>query len=268
MNKLKLTLFLVLFCGFIIAQNDTNRVSPPNPDNTNQDPQKQPEPSTDTQNPPGNKPSTPTTTVTTSQPSQTVTTTQPTETVTPVPKKEEPNRKRPKAYNDYINNGKRPEDTKPFMDNVYYGCNLQLGYYGTSYGSALYYDISPHAGYKFTEVLSAGVQIIYNNTTYTSGSQKISYNIFGIGAFGRVLVLNRLFLQVEYDLLSIPANYRNNAVVSRNVSDEKMAGLGYKSPLGDKLSYFLVLMYDFQPGPYSPYLYNPLVYRAGLAWNF
>jgi hypothetical protein len=245
MNKLKFTLILLLFCGFIKAQTDTNRVSPPTPDNT--------------QDPNGNPPATPT---------PTVTNTQPTNTVTPTPKKEEPNRKRPKSYNDYVNKGKQPTDVKPFMEHVYYGCNLQLGYYGTSYGSALYYDISPHACYKFTDVLSGGVQVIYNNTTYTSGTQKMNYNIFGIGGFGRALVLNRLFLQVEYDLLSIPANYRNNAVVSRNVSDEKMAGIGYKSPLGDKLSYFFVLMYDFQPGPYSPYLYNPLVYRAGLSWNF
>ena len=235
----------MLFCGLLKAQTDTARISPPKPDNT-QDTQKQPEP-------------TPTNTVATEP------IVVPTPTVAP---KEEPSRKRPKGYNDYVNKGKRPADATPFTDNIYYGCNLQLGYYGTSYGNVLYYDISPHVGYKFNEVLSAGIQVIYNNQSYTSGTQHFNYNIFGTGGFGRVLVLNRFFLQVEYDILSIPATFLGNSILTRALSDEKMAGIGYKSPLGDKLSYFFVLLYDIQPGPNSPYLYNPLVYRAGISWNF
>lgn len=232
MNKVKFTLILLLFCAAIVAQNDTTRVNPPAPDNETQ---KEPEP------PPA-----------------------PTPTVTP----DKPNRKRPKGYDDYINKGKRPQDLKPFTDNIYYGCNIQLGFYGTSMGNALYYDLSPHVGYKFNEFLSAGVQVIYNNTSYTSGAKRFNYNIFGIGAFGRVLILDRFFLQAEFDALSVPANYVGNAISSRQISDEKLVGLGYKSPLGDKLGYFFVLLYDINPTIYSPYFYNPLVYRAGLSWNF
>jgi len=233
MNKLLFSLILALFCVPAHAQNDTTRVSPPNADSVSQ---KQAE-------------------------------VEPIPTPTITPQNEKPNRKRPKGYNDYVNKGKRPSDIKPFMENVYYGCNIQLGFYGTAYGNALYYDLSPHAGYKFTEVLSAGVQVIYNNTSY-SGVNRINYNIFGIGVFGRALVFDRLFLQVEYDALSIPANWLNNTIVSRQISDEKMVGLGYKSPLGDKLGYFFVLLYDIQPAYYSPYFYSPLIYRAGLSWNF
>jgi hypothetical protein len=167
-----------------------------------------------------------------------------------------------------VNKGKRPtKDVSPIMDDVYYGCNLQLGFYSANGGNILYYDISPHVGYKFTQVLSAGVQLIYNNQRYSSGLAHINYDIFGLGVFGRALILDRFFLQAEIDALSIPSYYRGSSS-GRMASDEKMAGIGYKSPLGDKLSYFFVLLYDFQPGANSPYLYNPLVYRAGLSWNF
>lgn len=236
MNKVLLTILFLAFCALAtVGQTDTARVNPPKSDSS-QAVQKEPEPAP--------APSTPSS------------------TTTPGGKKN----KRPKSYDDYINKGKRPGDVKPFTENIYYGCNLQLGFYQSGYANVVYYDISPHAGYKFNEFLSAGIQIIYNNQSYSTGTQRINYSIFGAGAFGRVLILDRFFLQAEIDVLSIPAAYRGNLITRRVSSEEKMAGFGYKSPLSDKLSYFFVLMYNFQPGPYSPY--NLLVYRAGLSWNF
>jgi len=236
MNKVLLSFIPLLFYFFAHSQTDTTRIIPPKPDSLNnveKQPEVKPEPAA-------------------------------TKTVTPKP--EEPKRKRPKGYDDYVNKGKRPADVTPFTDNLYYGCNLQLGYYAASYGNVLYYDLSPHVGYKFNEFFSAGIQVIYSNQTFSIGASRYNYNIFGAGVFGRALILDRFFFQAEIDVLSIPANYRGNTIVSRVTSDEKMFGLGYKSPLGDKLSYFFVLLYDFQPGPNSPY--PPLVYRAGLSWNF
>lgn len=232
MNKLTLSLVLLLFYACALAQTDTTHVSGPKLDTTEVKPEPEPAPPASTN------------------------------TVTPDKKKN----KRPKSYDDYINKGKRPSDVKPFTDDLYYGCNIQLGFYQSGAANVLYYDLSPHVGYKFNEVLSAGVQVIYNNQSYSLGGQRLNYNIFGVGAFGRALFLDRFFLQAEIDVLSIPAAYRGTTITRRVSTEEKMAGIGYKSPLSEKLSYFLVLMYNFQPGPYSPY--NILVYRAGIAWNF
>jgi hypothetical protein len=246
MNKLRISLLLVLFCSLLKAQTDTTRITPGQPNTTTDNPAE-----------PQAAPAQPNTT----------TGTQPASTPTNTPQQPPPTRKRPKGYNDYVN-GKRVGDTKPFTDNLYYGCNIQLGFGSNGYGNIFYYDLSPHVGYKFGDVLSAGIQIIYNNQILTSGAQRYSYNIYGSGVFGRALFLNRFFAQVEYDVLSVPGTYRNNAIVSRYLSDERMAGLGYKSPLGDKLGYFFMILFDFQPTINSPYYGNQLVYRAGLSWNF
>lgn len=175
--------------------------------------------------------------------------------------------KYPKGYNDY-RNGKSTKDQKPFSDQVYYGCNLALRAAAYNGYNVVYYDVSPQVGYKFSDKLSAGFQFIYNNTIATYGGRSLNYNIIGGGVFGRALITRNLFIQAEYDILSVPADYLGTAITRRSTSDEKMAGLGYRNMWGDKLSYYLVLMYDFAPALYSPYYNSPLVYRAGLAWNF
>ncbi len=178
------------------------------------------------------------------------------------------NRKYPKSYYNYKKNKSGEEEQSELKEKLYYGCNIALRFYSYNGSSVFYYDLSPHVGYKFTDVLSAGLQIIYNNSVLTRGNSSVSYNVVGAGVFGRVIVYKYLFLQAEYDLLSVPQYYLGTAVLHRTESDEKMAGLGYKSQLGKKLSYYLVLMFDFNPTYYSPYYSNPLVYRAGLVYNF
>ena len=177
-------------------------------------------------------------------------------------------RKYPKGYTKYKNNKDSGKEKTDIKEKLYFGCNIALRYYSYNGASVFYYDLSPHVGYKFTEDLSAGIQIVYNNSVLTRGNSSASYNVIGGGVFARYVIYKSIFVQAEYDLLSVPQDYLGNAVLHRTESDEKMAGLGYKSMLSDKLSYYLVLMYDFNPTYYSPYYSNPLVYRAGLVWNF
>src|ERR1700758_1432944 len=126
MNKIKLIAILFLFSVLGFSQTDTSKIVPPPPTKTDslRNPQ---QPPNNNYNQPGNP----------------------------------GNKKRPKAYNDYVN-GKRPEpkDTKPFSEYLYYGANLQFGYYAVSGGSAISYDVSPHVGLKFNNIVSAGVQLI------------------------------------------------------------------------------------------------------------
>ena len=174
--------------------------------------------------------------------------------------------------NPYRNNSQSPLES-PLMEKLYFGCNIGLSYYGQGTGgiNVLYYDLSPNVGYKFNKILSAGIQIVYNNSieyipTPTS-TQHISYSVVGAGLFGRALIPRTpFFVQVEYDILSVPQDYLGYAVAHRTLCDEKMAGIGYKR--GGKLSYYLVAMYDFNPSYFSPYNGNPLVIRLGFVYNY
>ncbi len=181
----------------------------------------------------------------------------------------------PQNHNNNSNKAPQPRKPKPplfspeFMEKVYYGCNIQLRYYallsGTG-GSVVYYDLSPFVGYKLTEFFSMGAQILYNNSILSYSNTKVSYDVIGPGAFARLSFLQRYYVQAEYDLLSVPQNYLGTAITSRSISNDKMFGIGYKG--GGKLSYFAMFMFDYQPSPYSPYYSQPLIYRAGLVYNF
>jgi len=157
-----------------------------------------------------------------------------------------------------------PEESA-LMKKLYFGCNLGLNYYGYSGYNIFYYDVSPNIGYKITDKFSAGIQIVYNNTIESGGGYPtVSYNVIGGGFFARYLILNWLFLQVEYDILSSPPSYR----YTRTLSDEKLAGVGFKRNFTPKISYYFTFLYDFAPEINSPYYSNPLIYRLGISYNW
>jgi hypothetical protein len=170
-------------------------------------------------------------------------------------------------YNNRSNVVQKPIPLEsPLMKKLYFGCNLALQYYGYNGYNVFYYDLSPNIGYKVTDKFSVGFQIVYNNTIEAAGGHSASYNVIGGGIFARYLVLKFLFIQVEYDILTTPPSYLFTP--KRSISDEKLAGIGFKRNFTDKISYYITLMYDFDPTINSPYYSNPLVYRIGVAYNF
>lgn len=156
-------------------------------------------------------------------------------------------------------------EESPLMKKLYFGCNIGLNYYGYSGYNIFYYDLSPNIGYKITDKFSAGIQIVYNNTIESGGGYPtVSYAIIGGGVFARYLILKWLFVQVEYDILSSPPSYR----YTRTISDEKLAGVGFKRSITPKISYYFSFLYDFGPEINSPYYSNPLIYRLGISYNW
>lgn len=186
----------------------------------------------------------------------------------PSPKQDTNNYALSAPYPKYNAKPKRAVPANPLLSKMYFGANLGLSYYATSYGQVLYYDISPNVGYKLDKIFSVGVQIVNVNSILYSGASHISYNIIGGGGFVRAQVLDFLFLQAEYDLLSVPTGYLYNAINHREISDEKLLGIGLKNRFSEMWSYYLIAMYDFEPTIYSPYYGNPIVFRAGIAYKF
>ena len=152
------------------------------------------------------------------------------------------------------------------MKKLYFGCNLGGQIYSSGGYNFFYYDLSPNVGYKITDKFSAGIQIVYNNSIETGHGSSVSYNVIGGGVFARYLILNWLFLQVEYDILTTPPSYRYSQ--SRTYSDEKLGGAGFKRNFGGKMSYYITILYDFAAEPNSPYYYSPIVYRVGVSYNW
>jgi len=154
-----------------------------------------------------------------------------------------------------------------WKDSLYYGGNLGIQFTGN--GSLI--DLSPNVGYKFNKYLSVGLQGIFTNLTVRSSNFLYKYTFYGLGTFIRVKPLPYLFLQAEYDVLSVPDNF-SITKTSRTIADVNLAGLGIRNELSMNSCYYLLLMYEFIPTPNSPYTYgpfnSPLVYRAGFNINF
>lgn len=157
-----------------------------------------------------------------------------------------------------------------WKEQVYWGGNVGLRL--TNSGSLV--DLSPNAGYKFTKYVSGGAQVIFTNitikTNVTNGFT-YRYMFYGGGLFARVQTFNWLFLQAEYDILSVPDNF---SIIDkkRAIADVALAGVGFKNQMGEKSCYYATIMYEFAPTPNSPYTYgpfqSPLVYRFGFNVNF
>ncbi|MFL5754359.1 MAG: hypothetical protein ACJ76F_13190 [Bacteroidia bacterium] len=178
------------------------------------------------------------------------------------------------GLNIYAQDGRQPKlrPEKPkvnWKEQIYWGGNLGLQL--TNSGSLI--DLSPNAGYKFNKYVSVGPQIIYTNISYKSSASGLNYHytFYGGGAFVRLQTFNWLFLQAEYDLLSVPNSF---SVIEkkRALADVALAGLGFKNQIGEKSCYYATIMYEFAPTPNSPYTYgpfnSPLVYRFGFNVNF
>jgi hypothetical protein len=153
-------------------------------------------------------------------------------------------------------------------DSLYYGGNLGLQF---STGGSLI-DLSPNVGYKLVKYVSVGLQGIFTNISYNYGGFTERYTFYGAGTFIRIKPIRFLFLQAEYDVLSVPDNFSFGVAKKRTIADVNLAGLGLRNQIGENSSYYLLLMYEFLPTPNSPYTYgpfgSPLVYRAGFNINF
>lgn len=170
--------------------------------------------------------------------------------------------------NNKVNPRQQPPSNE-LMDKLYFGAYLAL----SGYGNIIYYELSPHVGYKITEQFSMGLQILYNNTALIGGGQSGSYSVYGGGAFARFLLPEipmfnvQFFPQAEYDILAVPSNYLGNATIQRAASEEKMLGMGIRRSYG-KVSAYILFMYDINASYYSPYYSSPLLYRFGFSYNW
>jgi len=157
----------------------------------------------------------------------------------------------------------------PFKDRLFFGGNL-----GLQFGSATYVDVSPLVGYRLTEKLDIGVGATYiyykiKETAYFLDGYETS--IYGGRVFSRYHFMENIFAHVETEVLNmevpkaITGNSNNYSLVRDNVISI-LGGGGYAQPIGENSAILMMVLWNFNEDPNSPYL-NP-IFRIGINAGF
>lgn len=150
---------------------------------------------------------------------------------------------------------RKPPSRSDFWDDVYFGGNI-----GLQFGTSTFIEISPLAGYKFTEKFSAGIGITYQYYHYKDNFYDFETNVYGARVFSRYLFTDYLFGHVEYEYLSLEAFdfYPRRRVDVGSL----LAGGGFMQRLGDNSAIVAMILYNFTESLYTPYQ-NPII-RIGV----
>ena len=178
-----------------------------------------------------------------------------------------PNRKATKAGG--------AEDKPPTKKFLY--TNFGLGF--SSYNDVSQFNISaaPAIGYRITDKFAVGPGISYAYSSYSvpkgyaitaAGASSVSTSSFGVKAFAQYIVYKEFFLHAEYEVTNAQLLGDDGrgylAKVNRTVSTP-LAGVGYRSYLGENAAVDIVGLYNFDNSVFS--LYPGLVVRFSLLFN-
>lgn len=152
------------------------------------------------------------------------------------------------------------------------------GSLGAIFGNYTNVNISPAIGYRFSNVIAAGINIngqygsqrwrdIYDNTI-----RRDKYTVFGGGLWGRVYPFEQLFIHVqpEYNFVKIQSTFYQEPkrTISGNYGvPSLLLGGGYSQPVGERAAISFMLLYDVVQDRNSPYQ-NGLIYRGGVNFGF
>lgn len=146
------------------------------------------------------------------------------------------------------------------------------GGFGLSFSSySDFISVSPQIGYAITRKLIAGTGFTYRYTKYKYYSPSITLNDFGVNPFLRFTVYRNIFIQTEYEYLNYEFPDYNAGVLgetTRKNFNSFLAGGGFVQPIGQKVSFYIMALYNFSyrdpdPTEYTPYN-SPLIIRAGI----
>lgn len=184
-----------------------------------------------------------------------------------------PNRKTTKAGG--------AEDEPPTKKFIY--TNFGLGFASSGGVNQFNASISPAIGFRISSKFAVGPGISYAYSSYgldnqsrnagyalnTKGDQSISSSSVGLKAFAQYIVYKEFFVHAEYEvtnaqLIGFDSNtgyFKYNRTVTT-----PLAGVGYRSYLGQNAAVDIVGLYNFDNSFGS--LYPGLVVRFSLLFNF
>jgi hypothetical protein len=146
----------------------------------------------------------------------------------------------------------------PFKDKFYTG-----GGFGFQFGDYTFVQVSPILGYYVNENLSVGIGAAYQYAN--SSFYNFSTHTYGGSVFGRYIIWRNIFAYTEYEFLNIDyAELLSNNKIRKqrmNISSFFVGG-GYRQMIGEKSAMILMVLWNLDDSPYSPYV-NPVL-RIGL----
>lgn len=147
------------------------------------------------------------------------------------------------------------------------------GMIGLGFGSTTSISIAPVLGYRITDNLAAGVGFGYQYLkvkdyfTLEDLNGNVSYydykaSMISASVWARYLIMEHLFAHLEYEhnFMSFQDYVFDPAGTGKIVSDKVtynvpslLAGVGYRQPISDNASMYIMGMYDVLQQDYSPY---------------
>lgn len=162
----------------------------------------------------------------------------------------------------------RASQEERFVDNLWFGGGIQLGFQGGNGISFFNVGLSPMVGYKVTPNVSFGprVSVNYNAFRCEFNDVKSNYVTWEAGLFGRLKVFNQFFIHGEYSLENRRLIFQC-AEPTKQIRSMPYLGVGYTSGfpggMGSEILLLFRLRQDGQNIVESPY-----TIRAGLNFNF
>ncbi len=148
------------------------------------------------------------------------------------------------------NNDEADVKDLPFKERLFVG-----GYLGLQFGTHTFIDVSPIAGYRLTNSLSAGIGLTYQY--YYDRYVGLGSHTFGGNTFARILIIPQVFVQAQYEILNIDPSYFDHANEDRIWEENYLLGGGYRQQIGEKAFLNIMALYNFNHES-SVYYQNPI----------
>ncbi|NVO01984.1 MAG: hypothetical protein HXX09_04725 [Bacteroidetes bacterium] len=139
------------------------------------------------------------------------------------------------------------------------------GTLGIQFGSQTLVNVSPMLGYNITKNLGFGIGGTYQYFRYKNSTYNYTFSIneYGGRAFVRYLAIYNLFAYAEYEVLNLQ-RFDQYGIYNKNryFASSAFLGPGYRERIGEKSYIYIMLLWNFNETPDSPYN-NPIL-RTGI----